>query len=163
MKQVGELTSRISGFGAHWQEVKPHGMPSGDPALMLLKMEDYSKQLADLQEEVRQMAADCAHFSMEDPDFSQLNAISDDISATRVCTNTATLTATLHDIGNSVSTVSLQLCIVPGSEIRSAASNFNKPCMLCLLRTAPTAYWQNARGYAVLQNQMLRDKGKSPC
>ncbi|KAL3130926.1 hypothetical protein ABBQ38_000251 [Trebouxia sp. C0009 RCD-2024] len=82
-RQAGELKSRISGFGAHWQEVKPHGMPSGDPALMLLKMEDYSKQLADLQEEARQMAADCAHFSMEDPDFSQLNAISDDISATR--------------------------------------------------------------------------------
>ena len=60
-------------------------MPSGDPALMLLKMEDYSKQLADLQEEAHQMAADCAHFSMADPDLSQLDAISDDISATKVC------------------------------------------------------------------------------
>ena len=84
LTQAGELRSRISGFGVRWQEIKPHGMPSGDPALMLLKMEDYSKQLADLQEEARQMAADCAHFSMEDPDLSQLDVISDDISATMV-------------------------------------------------------------------------------
>lgn len=84
LTQAGELGSRISGFGARWQEIKPHSVPSGDPALMLLKMEDYSKQLADLQEEARQMAADCAHFSMEDPDLSQLDAISDDLSATKV-------------------------------------------------------------------------------
>lgn len=51
---------------------------------MLLKMEDYSKQLADLQEEARHMAADCAHFSMEEPDHGQLDVISDDISATKV-------------------------------------------------------------------------------
>ena len=84
MSQVGEIKSRISGFGARWQEVKPHGMPSGDPALMLLKMEDYSKQLADLQQEAQQTAVDCAHFSMEEPDFSQLDTISDDISITKV-------------------------------------------------------------------------------
>ncbi len=85
--QVDEIKSRISGFGARWQEVKPHGMPSGDPALMLLKMEDYSKQLKDLQEEVQQMATDCAHFSMEEPDFSQLDIISHDIAATKVSTS----------------------------------------------------------------------------
>ena len=94
--QAGELRSRISGFGARWQEIKPHGMPSGDPALMLLKMEDYSKQLADLQEEARQMAADCAHFSMDDPDLSQLDVISDDISATKVPAESALLNAALH-------------------------------------------------------------------
>ncbi|DBA90074.1 TPA: hypothetical protein ACH3X2_004335 [Trebouxia sp. C0005] len=82
-RQVGEMKSRISGFGARWQEVKPHGMPSGDPALMLLKMEDYSKQLTDLQQEAQQMAVGCAHFSMEEPDFSQLDTISDDISTTK--------------------------------------------------------------------------------
>lgn len=84
LKQVGELKSRISSFGARWEEMKPRSMPSGDPALMLLKMEDYSKQLADLQEEAHQMATDCAHFSMEDPDLSRLDALSDDINATRV-------------------------------------------------------------------------------
>lgn len=112
LEQAGELRSRISGFGAHWQEVKPHGMPSGDPALMLLKMEDYSKQLADLQEEAHQMAADCAHFSMEDPDFSQLDTISDDISATRVCINMALLTCALHNTTIFGSSVRLQLCTV---------------------------------------------------
>ena len=85
--QVDEIQSRISGLGARWQEVKPHGIPSGDPALMLLKMEDYSKQLIQLQEEAHQMAADCAHFSMEEPDFSRLNIINEDITATKVCTH----------------------------------------------------------------------------
>lgn len=84
LSQVGEMKSRISGFGARWQEVKPHGMPSGDPALMLLKMEEYSKQLTDLQQEAQQTSVDCAHFSMEEPDFSQLDTISDDISTTKV-------------------------------------------------------------------------------
>ncbi len=98
MSQVGEIKSRISGFGARWQEVKPHGMPSGDPALMLLKMEDYSKQLTDLQQEAQQTAVDCAHFSMEEPDFSQLDTISDDISTTKVF------------ISHGVSTVSVIKC-----------------------------------------------------
>lgn len=31
------------------------------------------------------MAADCAHFSMEEPDFSQLQAVADDIENTQVC------------------------------------------------------------------------------
>ena len=84
LTQVGELKSRISGFAARWQEVKPHGLPSGDPGLMLLKLEDYSKQLADLQEEAQQAAADCAHFSIEEPDFAQLETISSDIVDTKV-------------------------------------------------------------------------------
>ena len=63
---------------------------------MLLKMEDYSKQLADLQEETRQMAADYAHFSMEDPDLGQLDIISNDISATKVWAKLALLDAALH-------------------------------------------------------------------
>lgn len=76
-------------------------MPSGDPALMLLKMEDYSKQLADLQEEARQMAADCAHFSMEDPDLSQLDAISDDITATKACLFCAEIGLELYATGHT--------------------------------------------------------------
>ena len=82
--QVGEFKSRISGFGARWQGVKPQGLPSGDPALMLLKIEDYSKQLKDLQESAQQLASDCLHFSMEEPDFAQLDAISADIDSTKV-------------------------------------------------------------------------------
>lgn len=76
---------------------------------MLLKMEDYSKQLADLQEEARHMAADCAHFSMEDPDLSQLDVISDDISATKVSAKLALLNPVLHMSLVSVLSVCLLL------------------------------------------------------
>lgn len=76
---------------------------------MLLKMADYSKQLADLQEEARHMAADCAHFSMEEPDLSQLDVISDDISATKVRAKLALLNLALHMSLVSVSSVCLLL------------------------------------------------------
>lgn len=46
---MGELKSRVTGFGARWEDLKPKGVPSGDSALMLIKMQDYGKQLADLQ------------------------------------------------------------------------------------------------------------------
>ena len=31
------------------------------------------------------MTADCAHFSMEEPDFTQLQAVADDMKNTQVC------------------------------------------------------------------------------
>ena len=37
-----------------------------------------------LQEDAQRMSADCAHFSMEEPDFSQLQAVADDIEDTKV-------------------------------------------------------------------------------
>ena len=51
--QAGELKSRIAAFAARWEDLKPKGVPSGDPALILIKMQEYSKQLVDLQVNIR--------------------------------------------------------------------------------------------------------------
>lgn len=48
-EQADELRSRITGFAARWEGLKPKGVPSGDPALILIKMQEYGKQLTDLQ------------------------------------------------------------------------------------------------------------------
>ena len=47
--QLGELRSRITSFTARWHELKPKGVPSGDPALVLVKLSEYSRQLTELQ------------------------------------------------------------------------------------------------------------------
>ena len=47
--QLGELKSRITSFTARWHELKPKGVPSGDPALVLVKLGEYSRQLTELQ------------------------------------------------------------------------------------------------------------------
>lgn len=39
-----------------WQGVKPGGGPAGDPSVVLVQLEDATRQLADLQEEAQQLA-----------------------------------------------------------------------------------------------------------
>ena len=126
---------------------------------MLLKMEDYSKQLADLQEEARQMAADCAHFSMDDVDFSQLDAISDDISATRVSTNMALLNAA------SMTTQILCIkCAFVAVHSYRLLRRFEResPQQTCMsVAYAPVACWQNAQGVGVLQTKCYEPEVKA--
>ena len=53
LAQAGELKSRIAAFAARWEDLKPKGVPTGDPALILIKTQEYSKQLVDLQVNIR--------------------------------------------------------------------------------------------------------------
>lgn len=41
-----------------------------------------------MQEDAQRMSADCAHFSMEEPDFGQLKTVADDIENTKVLRQT---------------------------------------------------------------------------
>ena len=45
-----------------------------------------------MQEDAQRMAADCAHFSMEEPDFSQLQAVAIDIEDTKVLPKNTSVT-----------------------------------------------------------------------
>lgn len=39
-----------------WQGVKPRGGPSGNPSVVLVQLDDATRQLQDLQDEAQQMA-----------------------------------------------------------------------------------------------------------
>ncbi len=47
--QVMEFQSKVAGFAGRWQELKPRGIPSGDPSLVLVKIDNDVRSLAELQ------------------------------------------------------------------------------------------------------------------
>lgn len=44
------------GTACRWQGVKPRGGPAGNPSVVLVQLEDASRQLQDLQEEAQLLA-----------------------------------------------------------------------------------------------------------
>lgn len=42
VKQLDEFRGKLAGFASRWAELKPKGGPSGNPALVLQKIEEYS-------------------------------------------------------------------------------------------------------------------------
>ncbi len=42
---------KVSGFASRWHELKPKGGPSGNPAVVLSKIEEYAASIEELREE----------------------------------------------------------------------------------------------------------------
>ncbi|KAK9815706.1 hypothetical protein WJX72_008353 [[Myrmecia] bisecta] len=82
-RQVAEFQSKVAGFASRWHELKPRGVPSGDPSLVLVKIDSDARSLAELQDEAARLTTDCAHFSMDPPDFAALEALAEDVAATK--------------------------------------------------------------------------------
>jgi dynein heavy chain 2 len=83
MGKTTEFTSKADAFRDRWMEFKPKGMPQGDPALIINKLEDDFRALEELKEEAEKVRQDCDHFSMERPEFSVLDEVAADIESTR--------------------------------------------------------------------------------
>jgi dynein heavy chain 2 len=41
----------VAGFASRWSELKPRGGPSGNPAVVLTRIEEYSAAITELREE----------------------------------------------------------------------------------------------------------------
>ena len=50
-KQLDEFKSKVVGFSSRWHELKPKGGPSGNPAVVLTRIEEYSAAIQELREE----------------------------------------------------------------------------------------------------------------
>ena len=55
----------MDGFASRWEGLKPKGAPEGDPQMILTKLEDYDRMVAEMMEEAEKIGTDCDHFSME--------------------------------------------------------------------------------------------------
>eukprot|EP00803_Ostreobium_quekettii_P010766 evm.model.scf_587.3 EVM.evm.TU.scf_587.3 scf_587:58238-66053(+) len=83
LKQIDEFKERLEGFSYRWRELMPKSTHRGDPKLILVRIEEVAQTLAEFKEEASQYEADCQHFSMDPPDFSTLENVSNGIESAK--------------------------------------------------------------------------------
>lgn len=54
-RQLDEFKGRLAGFVSRWQELKPKGGPSGNPIIVLTKIDETYASLAELREETAKL------------------------------------------------------------------------------------------------------------
>ncbi|MEW5298927.1 MAG: hypothetical protein WDW36_001997 [Sanguina aurantia] len=84
VKQLDEFRGKVAGFASRWAELKPKGGPSGNPALVLQRIEEYSAAIQDLREESAKLQKEAGAFKIEASDFDMLAEVAEDVAATKV-------------------------------------------------------------------------------
>ncbi|KAJ9505745.1 hypothetical protein QJQ45_029246, partial [Haematococcus lacustris] len=82
-KQVDEYKGKLAGFASRWSELKPRSGPSGNPAVVLARIEEYAAAIKDLREEAARVAKEADAFKIEAPDLSSLNEVEQDVLETK--------------------------------------------------------------------------------
>eukprot|EP00955_Chlamydomonas_euryale_P024623 259694-Chlamydomonas_euryale.AAC.4 len=57
-KQLDDFRGRIGGFGSRWAELKPKQGPSGNPAVVLTRIEEFAAAINEFQEEAARLQKD---------------------------------------------------------------------------------------------------------
>ncbi len=50
-RQLEEFKGKVAGMNSRWQELKPKGGPSGNPAVVLAKITEYANAIKEMREE----------------------------------------------------------------------------------------------------------------
>lgn len=50
-RQLEEFKGKVAGMNSRWQELKPKGGPSGNPAVVLAKITEYANAITEMREE----------------------------------------------------------------------------------------------------------------
>lgn len=50
-RQLDEFKGKMAGMMSRWQELKPKGGPSGNPAVVLAKIQEYANAIQEMREE----------------------------------------------------------------------------------------------------------------
>ena len=82
-REVAEFQARCESFGERWAQLKPQGVPEGDASLTLSKIDDYAASLDELTEEAARITGNSAAFSLDAPDFGELQRVKADIEETK--------------------------------------------------------------------------------
>ncbi|KAK3283536.1 hypothetical protein CYMTET_8768 [Cymbomonas tetramitiformis] len=82
-KRVADFSTKLDSFASRWHELKPKGIPQGDPQLVISKIEDDYRIYEELKEEMEKIRSDCEHFSMDVPDMLAIEEVGQDIENTR--------------------------------------------------------------------------------
>nr|ADI46936.1 DHC1bm [Volvox carteri f. nagariensis] len=82
-RQLSEFKSKVSGISCRWQELKPKGGPSGNPAVVLAKIQEYANAIQELRDESVKLHREAEAFKIDVPDFDLLNDVEADVLATK--------------------------------------------------------------------------------
>ena len=82
-KEVSEFSSKMDGFKSKWTALKPKGTPEGDPASILVGIDDKMRELEELKKEADVVRRNCENFGIDPPAFPVLAAVDADLVATK--------------------------------------------------------------------------------
>ncbi|KAG1663699.1 hypothetical protein FOA52_013267 [Chlamydomonas sp. UWO 241] len=82
-KQLEDFKGRISGFASRWSELKPKDGPSGNPAVVLSRIEEYAASIEELKAEAAKLQKDGEAFKMDVGSLDALEAVAADVAVTK--------------------------------------------------------------------------------
>nr|ADI46856.1 DHC1bf [Volvox carteri f. nagariensis] len=82
-RQLDEFKGKVVGMNNRWQELKPKGGPSGNPAVVLAKIQEYANALQELRQESAKLRKEAEAFNIDVPDFDLMNDMEVDVLATK--------------------------------------------------------------------------------
>nr|BCL66104.1 cytoplasmic dynein 1b heavy chain [Volvox africanus] len=82
-RQLDEFKSKVAGMNSRWHELKPKGGPSGNPAVVLAKIQEYANAVHELREESAKLRKEADAFKIDAPDFDLLNDMEADVLSTK--------------------------------------------------------------------------------
>nr|BBC28429.1 cytoplasmic dynein 1b heavy chain [Yamagishiella unicocca] len=82
-RQLEEFKGKIAGMNSRWQELKPKGGPSGNPAVVLAKIQEYANAIQELREESAKLQKEAEAFKIDVPDFDTMGDMEADVLATK--------------------------------------------------------------------------------
>jgi len=81
-KQLEEFRGNVAGFASRWEELKPKGGPSGNPAVVLSKIQAYAVEVQELKEESAKLQKEAEAFKMDVGGFEVLDEVANDVAIT---------------------------------------------------------------------------------
>ena len=82
-KQLDDFRGKVAGFASRWHELKPKAGPSGNPGIVLQRIEEYSLSINELKEESAKLKKDAEAFNLEVGSFDSLEDVAGDVAATK--------------------------------------------------------------------------------
>ncbi|GLI62890.1 cytoplasmic dynein 1b heavy chain [Volvox africanus] len=82
-RQLDEFKAKVAGMNSRWQELKPKSGPSGNPAVVLAKIQEYTNAIQELREESAKLHREAEAFKIDVPAFDLLDDMEADVLNTK--------------------------------------------------------------------------------
>lgn len=83
-KQLDDFRAKVAGFTSRWHELKPKDGPSGNPAVVLTRIEEFAANIQELREESAKLQKEAEAFKLEVGSFEALEEVAKDVELTKV-------------------------------------------------------------------------------
>ncbi|KAG2486208.1 hypothetical protein HYH03_015170 [Edaphochlamys debaryana] len=82
-KQIDEFKGKVAGMNSRWHELKPKSGPSGNPAVVLAKIQEYANAIKELRDESAKLHKEAEAFKIDVPAFEMMDEMEADVMATK--------------------------------------------------------------------------------